>query len=237
MYGDTDEEDMPQYCNNCCMTRPPLEGRGDYIGERLGMVFVSVGYIQGLTYPKTKKVKCGVFYVEDEAWSGGYRRFELASDYDYEKSILEEDGLHFDPESDVFKQASKERTLSVGLADLWVWKEDFEEALQGFGLDKRQASSMYNDDEKPFGLIDRSGKAKDFVEVALVAYKKKFGDNPIKLGQLLNFASGNDKPIAGYTITLDGKGNDRKVHLGEGNDPVSYKAVAAAYKNQVKKMK
>lgn len=79
---------------------------------------------------------------------------------------------------------------------------------------------------------DNAGGAKDFVAAALKAYEHKFKGEPkpTSLAQLLGFAQGDDKPIGGYTIKVEGKGNNKRVYLGVGVGSVTYRAVAKAFK-------
>lgn len=60
---------------------------------------------------------------------------------------------------------------------------------------------------------ERSGAAKDFVQLGIEAYRKCYGAEPEKLSQLLNFAKTKQDAVKGCTIVDEGKGNDRRIYF------------------------
>ena len=95
-------------------------------------------------------------------------------------------------------------------------------------------SEIECDGDNEVSSSGRSGKAKGFVEAALKAYGENFKGKPENLLQLLNFAQGEGSPVDGYSITVEGKGNNKKVHFGVGNGSVTYRAVSKAFSELMK---
>ena len=103
-----------------------------------------------------------------------------------------------------------------------------------FGLEFGNSEEEVISESYTSGKREVGGRAKDFVEVALQAYEKNFKCKPVKLSQLLNFAKGEGSPVNGYSITVDGSSNDKKVHFGVGNGSVTYRAVSKAFSELIK---
>ncbi len=221
MYEDADEADMPQYCENCHMTKPPIMGEGDYIGQRWGVLFLSSLEIAELTMPNVDAAKVGELFDFDDSWDGGYCRFKIASDRDAKQVELREYESIFQGNEladlglteTMRKQAeaaSKARTLTLGLSDLFVWEEDFKNALEGVETASRKDLPMNSENKKR----NREGgaDAKNFVNIGMEAYKRKDENQefPRTLDNLLRFSAikGN---VQGYTTKEDYKiGNNGK---------------------------
>lgn len=208
---DTDENDMPQHCDNCKMTIPPLMGAGDYIGERWGVLFIQSSEVQALIYPKAESVRCRVLYDLDDNWSGGYCRFEVASEYEYMKDELDREGFDGEEFSELLSQQSRENYLSIGLSDLLVWKEDFESALQGGDAEEnRKSFPMNNNDTK----LNTTKKVKEWM-IGYASKKRIVSGVPMSDEQLKSFRS--DAFDAGVALStfnvcrraLDFRGKDR----------------------------
>jgi hypothetical protein len=141
---DANEDEKPQYCQNCHMTKPPMMDSTRYleqrIGERWGTFFLSRGFLQALCEPSIDTFNCGTFFQLDSEDATGYASFEVASDYDcefhsgYDCEFYNAELLHSD--------LSKQDFLIIGLKDLFVWVEDFEAALKGDSTEARQELPM-----------------------------------------------------------------------------------------------
>ncbi|MEB4592616.1 hypothetical protein VSS37_16650 [Candidatus Thiothrix sp. Deng01] len=146
---DADESEFPEFCDNCEMVAEPIMGQGDYLGQRWGVFFVPAGAVSALANSDIQEVRCSVFYVPDESWSGGYRRFELASDYHVTMDWIDGEESNREEWRKTLDGQSREDSLPIRLADLLVWKEDFESALQGGDArENRKSFPMNNNDTK-----------------------------------------------------------------------------------------
>ena len=265
MYEDAEEEDKPQYCENCHMTKPPVMGYGDYIGQRWGVLVVASSEIADLIMPNVDAASVSKLFDIDESWSGGYCRFEIASERDVKRDELEsferemkDNGFtdEFDIAATIeamrkdVADANKERFLRFGLSDLWVYKEDFEQALDGVE-DKSRKDSPMNEafdsasPQEPHLYLnnlssskqnekrERSGAANDFVELGVVAYESAHGSYPEKLSQLLLFAKKVPNPVSGYVLIDEGKGNGRRIFFSiakSHRESATYQGIRDAFK-------
>ena len=169
------KEGMLSYCDNGYMTKPSLKGKGDYIAnDRFGVLFVSGNEMQSLTYPDTDKVKCKVFYDEDDSWNDGYCRFEIASMYEYMMDDLEESEVQSEAFQEVIVNESRKDYLELGLSDLWVDSADFAAALKGKKEKERKALPMYGTEDKKESPKERN----KMLGVILAMAMDKYGYNP-----------------------------------------------------------
>ena len=172
---DEGEAGIFSYGDNGYMTKPSLKGKGDYIAnDRFGVLFVSGNEMQSLTYPDTDKVKCKVFYDEDESWHGGYCRFEIASMYEYMMDDLKESEIQSEAFQEVIVNESRKDYLELGLSDLWVDSADFAAALKGKKEEERKALPMYGTENKKESPKERN----KMLGVILAMAMDKYGYNP-----------------------------------------------------------
>lgn len=229
-YEDADEADMPQYCDNCIMTKPPVMGAGDFIGQRWGVLFVQSSEVQALIYPKAETVRCRVLYDLDDTWSGGYCRFEVASEYESMKDELDKEGFVGEDFSELLSQQSRENYLSIGLSDVLVWKEDFESALQGGEIEIRKKFPMNKakNDEKHNSW---SGHAQKKITEFWPEYIAQLGNGKASRESALDFVlSGKSKiyPQANEASNCKKDRTHWKIYLDPAEKPVSWRSFCRA---------
>lgn len=193
MYEDADEADMPQYCENCHMTKPPIMGRGDYIGQRWGVLFLSSLDIAELTMHNVDVAEVDKLFDFDDLWDGGYCSFEIASDRDVKQAaVCEYESIFQDNEladlglTEILRKqvesASDVETLTLALSDLFVWKEDFKNALEGIETESRKDLLM-NSEEATVAKTSKAVKAwiGEYAEKNGIIRNKPMSDEQLKM--------------------------------------------------------
>lgn len=175
---DAEYIELPSYCSDCGLNAKPMMGKGDYIGKRVGILFLGHNTIERFTYSDIKIQGISRFYVLDDKWGEAFVDIEIASEK--EEIEFEWKPLKNDSESlefyqcyvtDIINKASDVDFLSVELNDLFIWKEDWEESFRGEGLEERKEEAP---NKKRAGEI--GSKDKKRLPVLIASIKKLYGD-------------------------------------------------------------
>ncbi|MEZ5535349.1 MAG: hypothetical protein R3F02_06955 [Thiolinea sp.] len=180
-----EREKEPDYDSNL-----PIMGMGDYIDRRTGILFLPHSVVENFTYPDSDEESCSRFYVRDESWSSGFKEVEIASRRHYLQQIYK-DALDEPPATsgylkrsqdeirEYIEAASNDSYLSIGIENLYIWKEDFEAALNTNDekLAARQEQPMYKSEPEKA----KPQASKTINKMCLVIYGmavEKYGYNP-----------------------------------------------------------
>lgn len=111
-------------------------------------------------------------------------------------------------------QLSEFYAVDETLIELHENKINIYRSCEAFDLEPPQEPHLYVNNlssSKQNGKKERSGAAKDFIELGVVAYKSEHDSYPEKLSQLLLFAKKASNTVSGYVLIDEGKGNGRRI--------------------------
>lgn len=159
-----DETNLPQYCENCCMTGVRHRtGLGDFIRSRTGVFFLLHSDIEYLTDFDNKEVTCYKLYVENSDWKNGYMQVEAASarekccwqwTYDQSADLNDSDYKFNELLKEQCDEESNDRDLIVKRKGIHIWREDFENALADIGYEERKGNTII--ERKSATTLERS---------------------------------------------------------------------------------